>query len=95
MCPRRAQVSPNPEAIPDLLAQLPSDPATQPDVAARACPSLASGSWHAPGAARGATLLVGVGAQKERPGELFLVSAERSNLLHTAGPVEYKCEMFE
>lgn len=55
MCPGRVQASPDPEAIPDLLAQLPLDLAMQPDVAARAFPNLASGSWHAPGMARGAT----------------------------------------
>lgn len=95
MCPRRARVSPDPEAIPDLLAQLPLDLAAQPDVAARAFPRLASGSWQAPGTARGATPLVGVGAQTERLGELLLVSAERSNLLQTADPIDCKCEMFE
>lgn len=51
MCPRRERASPDPEAIPDLLAQLPLDLTTQPDVNARVFPSLASGSWHAPGAA--------------------------------------------
>lgn len=56
-------MSPDPEAIPDLLAQLPLDLATQPDVAARVFPCLASGSWHASGAAWGATPLFRVGAQ--------------------------------
>lgn len=56
-------MSPDPEAIPDLLAQLPVDLAVQPDVAARAFPSLASGYWHAPGVAWGASPLVGVDAQ--------------------------------
>lgn len=77
MCPRRERASPDPEAIPDLLAQLPLDLTAQPDVAARAFPSLASGSWHAPGTAQGATPLIGVGAQTERPGESLLVSAEK------------------
>lgn len=94
MCPRRARASPDPEAIPDLLAQLPLDLAVQPDVAARAFPSSASGSWHAPGTARGAAPLVGVGAQTERS-NLLLVSAERSTLLQTADRVDCKCEMFE
>lgn len=38
---------------------------------------------------------LGIGAQTARMGELLLVSAERSNLLQTADPVDYKCEMFE
>ena len=88
-------MSPDPEAIPDLLAQLPLDLTAQPDVAARAFPSLASGSWRAPGMAPGATPLVGVGAQTVRRSELLLVSAERSNLLQTADPVDCKCEMFK
>lgn len=87
MCPRRAQASPGPQAISDLLAQLPLDLAALPDVAARAFPSLASGSWHAPGVARGATPPISVGAQIERLGELLLLSAEISNLLQTADPV--------
>lgn len=55
-----------------------------------------SQAWHlGPGTAWGATSLVGVGAQTERLRELLLVSAERSDLLQTADPVDCKCEMFE
>lgn len=69
--PRRVQASLNLEAIPDLSAQLPSDLAVQPDVAAIAFPRLASGSWHTPGTARGAIPIIGVGAHTERIASCF------------------------